>query len=89
MKQFDLQCRHKNLLNYYIFNIDGVAVVFSILISIMISVIITRWLFRIDHIVKVLEQSANNLQQIKKQNNILINQQDEIIQLLASDEKNL
>ncbi|BAZ13486.1 hypothetical protein NIES4071_53250 [Calothrix sp. NIES-4071] len=63
-----------------------IGVSFSILIPIMISVIITRWLFRIDHIVKVLEQSANNLAEIKKQNNILIKQQDEIIQLLASDE---
>lgn len=67
---------------------NSLAIVFSLLISLLLSVIITRWLFRIDHIVNVLEKSANNLEEIKNQNDVLINQQDEIIQLLVYENEN-
>ena len=44
-----------------------------------------RWIFRLDYIVKVLEQTAAHLEDIKQQNNVLIKQQDEIIGLLEDE----
>lgn len=50
----------------------------------LVSVLV-RWIFRIDRIVEVLEQTAVHLEDIKQQNDLLINQQDEIIGLLEAD----
>ncbi len=44
-----------------------------------------RWIFRVDHIVKVLETTAERLEDIKMQNKILIKQQEEIIGLLEDE----
>ncbi len=41
-----------------------------------------RWIFRVDDIVMRLQQAVTHLEDIKKQNNVLIKQKDEIIGLL-------
>jgi hypothetical protein len=53
--------------------------------TVIITAGITRWIFRIDYAIKLLAQITNNLEEMKKQNTILIKQQDEIIELLESD----
>jgi hypothetical protein len=58
-----------------------------IFLMLIILVAIIRWVFRIDYVIKILEQTANNIEEMKKQNTILIKQQDEIIQLLDSDKE--
>ena len=65
--------------------------VFSALISflfvIVFSVAFTRWMFRIDFIVDILGKTEKHLEDMKKQNRILIKQQDEIIGLLDIDNR--
>lgn len=57
-------------------------VLISYAVALLIFAIVARWIFRIDYIVKVLEKSEKHLEDIKKQNNTLIKQQDEIAHLL-------
>jgi len=64
----------------YIFYIFFIAIVILI-----IQVAIVRWVFRINHIVMILERTVAHLEDIKKQNNILIRQQDEMLELLDTD----
>lgn len=54
----------------------------TLLVFAIILRIILRWVFRIDHVVNVLDKSKKHLEDIKEQNNTLIKQQDEIIYLL-------
>jgi hypothetical protein len=51
----------------------------------ILQVIIVRWVFRIDRIVMILEKTVAHLEDIKKQNNVLIKQQDEMLDLLDTD----
>jgi hypothetical protein len=57
----------------------------AFVVALIVSAILTRWMFRIDDIVKILGATKENLEDIKKQNSILIKQQDEIIDLLEVD----
>lgn len=54
-----------------------------ILIIFVIAAVITRWMFRIDTIVVVLQGISESLKNNEKQNSVLIQQNDEIITLLA------
>lgn len=51
----------------------------------IIQVALLRWIFRVDHIVILLEKTVTHLEDIKKQNNILIRRNEEIIGLLEAD----
>ncbi len=53
-----------------------------LLISLLITAIFTRWLFRIDKIVMSLHEILEFLKDNSKQNSVLIQQNDEIIRLL-------
>jgi hypothetical protein len=64
----------------------GALILFFLML--IITVAITRWVFRIDYTIKILEQTANNLEEMKKQNTTLIQQQDEIIELLERESNN-
>ena len=55
---------------------EFISAIILIFLMFIVTVIITRWIFRIDYTIKILEQTANNLEEIKKQNNILVKQQD-------------
>lgn len=61
-----------------------VILVFLVVIS-GIFIGLLRWIFRLDHIVKVLKQTADHLKDIKQQNKVLIKQQEEIIGLLEDE----
>ena len=52
------------------------------LISLLITAIFTRWLFRIDTIVMSLHEVLESLKDNSDQNSIMIQQNDEIIKLL-------
>lgn len=65
---------------------EFIKLLFLILIF-FLSVLITRWVFRIDYVIKILEKTANNIEEMKKQNIVLIKQQDEIIELLDTDKE--
>lgn len=54
-----------------------------ILIIFVIAAVITRWMFRIDTIVVILQGISESLKNNEKQNSVLIQQNDEIITLLA------
>ena len=54
----------------------------SLLISLLITAIFTRWLFRIDKIVMLLSEILESLKDNTKENSVLIQQNDEIIRLL-------
>jgi hypothetical protein len=56
----------------------------EVFISLFIYVILIRWIFRVGRIVTVLEQMATNLENIKQQNNTLIQQQDALIKLTTN-----
>jgi hypothetical protein len=51
----------------------------------IVSAILTRWIFRIDDIIKILGATKENIEDIRNQNSTLIKQQDEIIYLLEAD----
>jgi hypothetical protein len=51
----------------------------------VVSAILTRWIFRIDDIIKILGATKENIEDIRNQNSTLIKQQDEIIYLLEAD----
>jgi hypothetical protein len=59
---------------------------------ILIFVFLTRWIFRINHIIQRLEQlifhcqeSVRQSKDMRKQNQILIQQQEEIIELIDTE----
>ena len=54
-----------------------------ILIIFVIAAVITRWMFRIDTIVMILQGISESFKKNEKQNSVLIQQNDEIITLLA------
>ena len=56
--------------------------IFTLLIF-LIAAVITRWMFRIDTIVMILQGISESLKKNEKQNSVLIQQNDEIITLLA------
>lgn len=62
----------------------GVVSIMEVFIALLIYVILIRWIFRVDRIVTVLEQMATNLENIKQQNNTLIQQQDVLIRLTTN-----
>jgi hypothetical protein len=51
----------------------------------IVSAVLTRWIFRIDDIIKILGATKENIEDIRNQNSTLIKQQDEIIYLLEAD----
>jgi hypothetical protein len=54
-----------------------------LLIIFLIAAVITRWMFRIDTIAMILQGISESLKNNEKQNSVLIQQNDEIITLLA------
>ena len=54
-----------------------------ILIIFVIAAVITRWMFRIDTIVMILQGISESLKKNENQNSVLIQQNDEIVTLLA------
>jgi hypothetical protein len=65
---------------------EGIFLIFIVVIaSTIIQVGLVRWVFRIDRIVMILEKTVAHLEDIKKQNNVLIKQQDEMLDLLDTD----
>ena len=56
-----------------------------VIVVLIIQVAIVRWVFRINHIVMILERIVAHLEDIKKQNNILIRHQNEMLELLDTD----
>jgi len=61
---------------------EPIGILFFIFFLFIIQVILVRWIFRVDDIVMRLQQAVTHLEDIKKQNNVLIKQKDEIIGLL-------
>ena len=64
---------------------EATPLLFIVIAALIIQVAIVRWVFRIDHIVMILEKTVAHLEDIKKQNNVLIRQQDEMLELLDTD----
>lgn len=64
---------------------EVIYIFFIAIVILIIQVAIVRWVFRINHIVMILERTVAHLEDIKKQNNILIRQQDEMLELLDTD----
>lgn len=64
---------------------EDILILFIVIAALIIQVAIVRWIFRVDHIVMILEKTETHLEDIKKQNNILIQQQDEMFELLDTD----
>ena len=56
--------------------------IFTLLIF-LIAAVITRWMFRIDTIVMILQGISESLKKNENQNSVLIQQNDEIVTLLA------
>jgi len=54
-------------------------------VGLIMTAIITRWIFRIDHIVLIQERTEKHLKDIREQGNVLIEQQDDIIKLIELD----
>lgn len=59
----------------------------AFMVVLIVSAILTRWIFRIDDIIKILGATKENTEDIRNQNSTLIKQQDEIIYLLESDSR--
>jgi len=64
---------------------EAIFLFFIVIAALIIQVAIVRWVFRIDHIVMILEKTVAHLEDIKKQNNVLIKQQDEMLELIDTD----
>jgi hypothetical protein len=64
---------------------EAIFLFFIVIAPFIIQVAIVRWVFRIDHIVMILEKTVAHLEDIKKQNNVRIKQQDEMLELLDTD----
>ena len=61
-------------------------VVFCIVtVVFLFNVSLLRWILKLDHILKILEQTAAHLEDIKQQNKVVIKQQDSIIELLEDE----
>jgi len=64
---------------------EAIFLFFIVIAALIIQVAIVRRVFRIDHIVMILEKTVAHLEDIKKQNNVLIKQQDEMLELIDTD----
>ncbi|YAF97715.1 MAG: hypothetical protein AB3A66_08700 [Nodularia sp. CChRGM 3473] len=62
-----------------------IGVLIMIFLFFIIQVALVRWVLRVNHIVMILEQAVTHLEEMKKQNNVLIKQQDEIMELLEAN----